>query len=136
VPKLVVASAVGTLDVSKCKYFASASAVEEIAKFVLASATVTSLKLFATLTNAVSAKPLSVVASVPAAIVMSSTFWVIVTLDPAVKLLNLKSGAFLSLKTLAPEPVVIPPVISPLPTPVDETVISSVVAEILQVIYP
>ena len=49
-PKLVVASAVGAFDVSKCIYFRSASAVEEIAKFVLALAAVTSLKLFATLT--------------------------------------------------------------------------------------
>ena len=49
-PKLVEASVVGALSVSKCTYFASASAVEEIAKFVLALAAVTSLKLFATLT--------------------------------------------------------------------------------------
>ena len=45
-----MASTVGDFDVSKCKYFASASAVDEIAKFVLAVAAVTSLKLFATLT--------------------------------------------------------------------------------------
>ena len=59
---------------------------------------------------------------------MSSTFWVIVTLVPAVSVLYLKSATFLSLKTFAPEPVLTPPVISPVPVP-DEVMVTSVAVD-------
>ena len=91
--------------------------------------------MFATLTYAVSAKLLSVVALVDAVIVISSTFGVIVILAQAVTVRNLKFCPDLSLKTSAPVPVLRPPVISPVPRAVVARKISSA-SEVILIPYP